>query len=97
MYAKNVTDNLPEVKIYDTEGTGPGPINWAGPYATVSPPGRLVTMPVNGYREGICLGFRAYSHYMSAHWATDAGQRIGPAYEIEGTRLPNAPTNLTVR
>ncbi len=97
IYAKNVTDNTPEVKILDLEGTGtPG---WNGPYSTVNPPGRAKTVAVNGYREGTCAGFEAYSHLLIAHWATDAGQRIGPAYEIEGTTssTPSTPPNVRVK
>jgi len=98
IYAKNVTDNQPEVKIMDTEGfgNGAGTDDWNGPYNTVTPPSRAKTVAINGYREGTCAGFETYSHLMVAHWATDAGQRIGPAYEIEGKR-PSAPTNLRTR
>lgn len=100
IYAKNVTDGGNEVKILDLEGSGSP--NWNGPYNTVTPPGRARTILVNAYREGTCAGFEAYSHFMVAHWNTDAGQRIGPAYEIEGgqstvTAPPASPSALTVR
>jgi len=38
---------------------------------------------VNGYRQGACAGSRFVSHAMQAAWSEDAGQRIGPALEIE--------------
>lgn len=42
--------------------------------------------PLNLYREptqGACNGTRQYSHVMQASWNTNAGQTIGPAFEIE--------------
>lgn len=102
IWAKNVTDNQPEVKILDLRG-GSGSPNWSGPYNTIIPPGRVRTVVANGYREGVCLGFEAYSYFMVARWPTDAGQRIGAASEIEGgggpppvPAAPAAPRSLQV-
>jgi hypothetical protein len=39
---------------------------------------------INGYRQGVCRGYREFSHAMMARWATNAGQRIGAAVEVEG-------------
>ena len=51
-----------------------------------------------------CLGFVAISHFMIAQWDTNTGQRIGPAYEVEGgvfqpptETAPEAPTGLRVQ
>jgi len=47
----------------------------------------------NFYLENI-TGSRYISHGMQAFWATDGGQWIGAAYEIEGgTPVVPAPTN----
>jgi len=43
----------------------------------------------------LCTGFYAVTHMMAAAWSTNAGQRIGPASEIESGALgvvPSAPT-----
>jgi hypothetical protein len=40
--------------------------------------------PFDGYRAGTCNGTREISHVMVAEWPTDAGQKIGPSYEVEG-------------
>lgn len=100
MYAKNVTDNTAEVKILDIRGDEGSP-NWSGPYNTITPPGRVRTVKTNAYREGTCAGFESYLYYMAAHWATNSGQRIGAATEIEsgggGPTPPLAPSNLRIQ
>jgi len=56
---------------------------------------------VNAYRQNTCAGSRYISHAMQAQWDTDAGQFIGPAYEVEGGGStppppPPPPTGGTV-
>jgi hypothetical protein len=110
VFLKNVTDNGPELMIQDTNGTyGNGSAGPWVPSAQLTP--NEVTPILNfylggkayGYRGGTpCLGWQGYTHYMQAQWDTNAGQRIGPAYEVEGgtassdTTPPAAPTSLRV-
>jgi hypothetical protein len=100
MYVKNITTNGPEQKLIDT--TIPGPNfaqNWTSQAATqLTPPGRVDSVMVNAYRQDVCPGWDGFSHFMVAAWDTDAGQRIGPAVEVEGGGGPLAsPTGLTVK
>jgi len=78
----------------------PGTPKLSPPIPTLTPPttnpannfsGKVLAFMANQYREvnpasatPVCRGFTAISHYMLAGWAIDAGQRIGPASEIEG-------------
>jgi len=104
MYARNITDNWPEKKIMDSNGTwggGGGP--WI-PSPTLTPAEINVLFRFDvgahdfSYRAGICPGWIGQSHWMMAQWDTNAGQRIGPATEVEGgtsdTTPPAAPTGL---
>jgi hypothetical protein len=97
-YVKNVTDNWPEVRWFDTVDTtqltaGRVPLVTANRYG-LQP---FNNMHVNGYRQqnvtGGCQGFSAFSHFLTASWATDGDQRIGAAIEIEGVSraIPPAP------
>ena len=88
-YIKNVTDNWPEVKWFDTVDTtqlavGGAPLVTANRYGNQP----FDNMHFNGFRaENVanqCDGFIAYSHFIAASWATDSGQRIGAAVEVEG-------------
>jgi hypothetical protein len=89
LWAKNITDNTPEVKVVET----------GGPNTSGIPEIRLLRfhihraglrlprqdlMLINNYSENNCAGWLAFSHYMMAGWDTDSGQRIGSALEIEG-------------
>jgi hypothetical protein len=110
MFLKNVTDDLPERTVIDTNGPGNGPFGaWVPGPAGLTPSEITATgvfTPSVGfgfYRAGTCNGFLAYSHYLFAQWDTNSGQRIGPAYEVEGgsgqpsdTTPPAAPTGLRV-
>jgi hypothetical protein len=90
MYLKNITDNTPEVNIIDTSLPGTELIQ----SDTRTPPSRLATWMINAFRNsfiGSCLGWEGFSHYMVAGWDTDLGQRIGPAYEIEGGGMSTPP------
>jgi len=112
VFLRNITDNTPEQQIIDTNGTyghgGEAGAWTTGPQLT---PNELTTLAyfllggkAYGYRGGTpCLGWKGYSHYMQAQWSTNAGQRIGPALEVEGGTFvppppvpPIAPTNLIV-
>jgi|CXWL01.1.fsa_nt_gi hypothetical protein len=107
MYMKNITDDGLEYQILNTAvacstadcGAGTG---WVAPDYTVNfkPSGPINDMWLDLFRNGTCTGYLAVSHIMVAAWATDLGQRIGAAAEIEGgmgdTLAPAAPTQLAV-
>jgi hypothetical protein len=89
LWAKNITDNTPEVKVVDTGAPNtsmyPGDPVTSFPYTqSWTPPSRQDLMLINNYSENNCAGWLAFSHYMMAGWDTDSGQRIGSALEIEG-------------
>ena len=87
-YGKNVTDNGPELTIID--------LSLDNRVNKLTPPSLMSAILVNNYRQGTCRGWIGLSHYMTAGWTTNAGQRIGAASEIEspGTIFP--PPNLRV-
>ena len=93
MYAKNATDNGPELTIIDLATDNR--VN------KLTPPALMSTILSNNHRfsgSGTCRGWIGISHYMMAGWTTSAGQRIGPAREVEsggGGSIP-PPTNLRV-
>lgn len=110
MYIKDVTTpNTPEWKIIDTTiqcATGVcGNAAWTvGATTSLTPPSgrRVQRILVENFHYG-CPGWEANSHYLTAAWSTNSGQRIGAAIEIEGggggggpTQTPASPTNLTV-
>jgi hypothetical protein len=86
VYMKNVTLNSPEITVIDLQY----PTSEWTPTGTLTPPQRMHRIAANLFRSlgsntsGECLGWQGISHYMYAAWATDNGQRIGGAYEIEG-------------
>jgi len=107
-YRKNVTDNKAEFKIIDTSiactgcnSSGRSFDDWGngGSTTRLKTPNQtqLTRVEPNLFRndDGAhkCGGWRAYSHMLVAAWSTDAGQRIGPATEIEssGGATMNAP------
>lgn len=96
VYMKNVTDNGPELTVVDTSAPGTQ-LNTSN---SLTPPVRMDKMHINNYRETGCKGWLGMSHYMAAGWDTDQGQRIGPAYEIEGGGNPtptlSPPSNLKI-
>lgn len=68
-----------------------GANSWPGSGIGITSNQRQIPMRFNLYREtgqpnrpGVCSGFRGVAYMMVAGWDTDAGQRIGPACEIEG-------------
>jgi hypothetical protein len=97
IYWKNVTDNGPEYKIIDTSiptaMTGvTGDPDWTATDATtLRNSTNFRDSDVEWFRNGTCAGFFAASHIMYAAWSTNAGQRIGPAYEIEGGEASPVP------
>lgn len=111
MWIKNVTDNLPEMKVLDsrvsTTANGPDSSFWwqspmtDGLHVTTT----ISEMSINMFRSpnsSPCPGYIANTHALWAAWPTDAGQRIGPASEIEGnggiiSQPPKAPKNLRVQ
>jgi MYXO-CTERM domain-containing protein len=50
------------------------------------------SMLSNNHRWPTCNGWLGLSHYVAAGWDSDEGQRIGPAYEIEGTTPGSGPS-----
>jgi hypothetical protein len=89
LYLKNVTDNTAEQLVYDFSR-----LSFWSPQFT--PPAPVRVLRASQYTQGKCAGFAAVSHFMVAGWNSDAGQRIGPAYEIEGSG-PVPPRRLQVR
>lgn len=76
-----------EFVAVDTYGTDSGIDPWLNTFNTIiiSNP-RQLPMVANMYREngvGTCQAWRGVSHFMTAGWDTDAGQRIGAASEME--------------
>jgi len=92
VYMRNVTDNGRELTVVDSSLPGTQLIQ----SSTRTPPQRQDKMWMNNYRQGTCNGWLGFSHVMAAGWDTDQGQRIGPAYEIEGPRS-SPPTKLRIR
>lgn len=84
LYLKNVTDGAAEKLVVDTDapGTQLMPVN------PRIPADEMKKLLVNLFRgENVanqCFGWEGISHYMVAGWNTDEGQRIGPAFEVEG-------------
>ena len=111
MWIKNVTDNLPEIKVLDsrvsTKDNGPdSSFWWQSPMTDGLHASTIISeMSINMFRSpnsSPCPGYIAHTHAMWAAWSTDAGQRIGPASEVEGggsaaLKLPVAPKNLRVK
>mgnify|MGYP003386872837 CR=1 FL=1 len=82
LYVKNVTDNGSEYLIVDSCDTDGG---LSTPCGHIPQSGiEFNKFLMNNFRQDVCPGFSAYSHYMLAGWDTDAGQRILAATEIEG-------------
>lgn len=76
-----------EFVALDTYGTDTGIDPWLNTFnqQIISNP-RQLPMVANMYREngiGTCAAWRGVSHFMTAGWDTDAGQRIGAASEME--------------
>jgi hypothetical protein len=91
MYAKNVTDDGPELTVID--------LSSRSSVRNLTPPSLMSTLLSNNHRysgSGSCRGWIGISHYMMAGWTTNAGQRIGPAAEIESPGAITPPTNLRV-
>ena len=87
IYRRNITDNTPEQKIIDTSMPTSQPVGsqWGTTQATTLKPGkRVVDIWFDPFRRDVCSGYIGLTHIMGAAWDTDAGQRIGPAIEVEG-------------
>jgi len=98
-----------ELKIMDTAltCTGCGNPDWSATVASqVSRPLYNGSVIWDLYRcfnggcdnfssTGPCPGFYAITYMMGAAWSTNAGQRIGPAIEIEGGAPPPPPAHPT--
>jgi hypothetical protein len=101
LYMKDVTRGVTQFNggnefiASDWYGTTGGPDPWTADFnknITSSPPS--LPMAFNFYREvsaggGQCNGWRGITHMIVAGWATDTGQRIGAAVEVEGSGLPS--------
>lgn len=88
VFAKNITDNLPEVTIADTRVPLVG--QWESPFTDGLhvASGQIRSFAVNPFRSpntDPCPGYIAHTHILWAAWDTDSNQRIGAATEIEGT------------
>ena len=107
MFMKNITDDSPEIKVVDTSivdaTTGPDG-SWLG-WNDFTDTSVTSNFETNNYRQGVCSGYKAISHYMLSAWDTNAGQRIGSALEIEGVSgiidpgvvKPKPPADLFVK
>jgi hypothetical protein len=94
IYRRNVTDNRPEEKIIDTSMATSQPVGnqWDSTIASkFKPLGRISQIFIDSFRRDTCDGYVGYTHLLSAAWATDAGQRIGAAIEIEGIPSTQPP------
>jgi hypothetical protein len=106
VFQKNITDGGTEARVIDSNGTNTGGSPWS-PSPSLTPPevqteGDFpMIFTLGPYRSGTCAGWQGFSHFMVAQWDTDTGQRIGPAYEIEGggslPSVPTSPSGLRVR
>ena len=93
-FAKNVSDNGPEVKIAD--------MSQDSRTNNLTPPKLMSAIMSNNHRTShgnLCRGWIGLSHYMMAGWTSDSGQRIGAALEIQGANTPKPPppSNLSVQ
>jgi len=89
VYAKNITDNLTEQKIIDTDIVTTdrfGGPQWTSTLATTVKPsyGDIREFVINTFRRDTCAGSIAMSHVLVAGYTEDTGQRVGAAYEMEG-------------
>lgn len=89
MFAKNVTDNLPEVTILDTRVSNV-PDGWVSPYTDGLhvASGQIRSFAINPFRSNNgdpCTGYIAHTSILWAAWDTDSDQRIGAAVEVEGS------------
>jgi hypothetical protein len=98
-FMKNITDNGPELRIVDS--TFAGSVSGWVPNNGLSPLARIdsIGSDLHRFPDGTCAGYRAFTHFMTAGWDTDTGQRIGAAVEVEGALppVPPAPSNLIVQ
>lgn len=86
MYMKNVTDGTAEKLVVDSDEPGTQ-LNVVNPRIPSAVMNKLLVNHYRGENVGNplpCVGYEGVSHYMVAGWDTNAGQRIGPAAEIEG-------------
>jgi len=102
VYRKNITDNGPEYKVVDTAHPTAANIleGWVTGLITPYNGQTISTVTAEWFRNGTCAGYFAGSHFMTASWSTDAGQRIGAAYEIEGGMTitqPVAPVSVILQ
>ncbi|MEK7389057.1 MAG: hypothetical protein AAB036_05110 [Elusimicrobiota bacterium] len=113
MWLKNVTDNEPEIKVMDSRVAmmiGPNASFWWQTPMTDNlhpSPSPISDFAINMFRSNNgspCDGYIAHTSVLWAAWDTDAGQRIGPACEVEGgcssgndTRAPERPRGLRLR
>jgi hypothetical protein len=63
---------------------GTGGQNWDGSTGKIYPNTDVVNLHTEFYRAGTCNGWNGFFYALLATWSTDAGQRIGAAYEVEG-------------
>lgn len=104
VFRKNVTSNGPDRRIVNTKlecpDCGDNGFDWPEQArSALQSPSGMNMLTSNFYRAGTCSGYIATAYALAAQWDEDAGQRIGPAVEMEGSESPEAPappTNLKV-
>lgn len=103
-FTKNVTDGTAEVEdvrfssgctscLFDGGVPGSNFVWNTGTYPTAD----MAALHTELYRAGTCAGWQGWLYAVLAKWDTDAGQRIGPATEVEsGGKTLAAPSNLNL-
>jgi len=94
IYIRNITDNGPEIRIMKSDIPQAQVV---GDQWTTTQYATTLSLTSVGWTHVFdlfrnvtasphdnCSGYYGYTHYMVATWNTDAGQRIGPATEVEG-------------
>ena len=87
-FVKNITDGSAEVEDVRFSSGCTGCMAVGGPDFTwdssIHPTNNMNALHTELYRAGTCLGWEGWVYAMIASWDTNAGQRIGAAYEVEG-------------
>lgn len=85
LFAKNITLGTPERTVFDTA------TQFSGSVVNGTYNGLWINLFRAGNNGSVCRGFAGISHVLIAAWATNAGQRIGAAIEMEGDGGPPPP------
>jgi hypothetical protein len=90
-YVKNVTDNGPEVEDVRFSSSCTNCMAGGANYvwdSGIHPTADMKSLHTEFYRAGGCAGWQGWVNLAVASWPTNAGQRIGPAVEVEGGGSP---------